>query len=118
MFKVDKSKSIGICAAASFAGDRDRSWSEESSAFSRTGFLIYHAECAVAWISKLQTEISLSATESEHIALSHLIREAISMMTLFDEIEKAVPIEVETPKAHYTVFEDNNLCVELVKHPK
>lgn len=40
------------------------------------------------------------------------------MMTLFDEIEKVVPIEVEMPKAHYTVFEDNNLCVELVKHPK
>ena len=119
LFKIDKSKSIDIYVDASFAGDWDRSWSEEpSSVFSRTGFVIYYAGCPVVWMSKLQTEISLSTTESEYIALSHSMREAIPMMTLLDEMKKIFSIETELPKVHCTIVEDNNSCIELVKCPK
>jgi hypothetical protein len=37
---------------------------------SRTGYVITSASCLVLWSSKLQTEIALSTTEAEYIALS------------------------------------------------
>ena len=39
-------------------------------------------------------------------------------MTLLCELSKVLPIELETPKLHCTIFEDNNSCIELVKCPK
>ena len=39
-----------------------------------TGFVIMYAGCPLTWCSKLQTEISLSTTESEYIALSQAMR--------------------------------------------
>ena len=45
---------------------------------SRTGFVMMYAGCSVTWSSfKLQTEISLSTTEAEYIALSQAMREVI-----------------------------------------
>ena len=37
---------------------------------SRTGFVISYAGCPIYWASKLQTEIALSTTEAEYMALS------------------------------------------------
>ena len=83
IFKVDRTKSIEVYVDAAFAGDWNQSWSQEpSSVFSRTGYFITYAGCPITWLSKLQTEISLSSTESEYIALSHSMREAIPMITL------------------------------------
>ena len=119
LFTIDKSKSIEVFVDASFAGDCNNSWSNApSSVLSRTGYVLLYAGCPIIWLSKLQTEISLSTTESEYIALSHSLREAIPMMTLLEEISNILPIDLETPKLHCTVFEDNNSCIELVKCPK
>ena len=116
LFKIDMKKSIIIFVDASFAGDWNKSWSEDpTSVLSRTGYLITYAGCPITWLSKLQTEISLSTTESEYIALSHSLREAIPLMTLLKELSTVIPIEVTNPKLHCTVFEDNNSCIELVK---
>ena len=52
------------------------------SVFSRTGFVIMYAGCPITWGSKLQTEIALSTTESEYIALSSAIREVIPFLGL------------------------------------
>ena len=119
LLTIDKSKSIEVFVDASFAGDWNKSWSNEpSSVLSRTGYVLLYAGCPIIWLSKLQTEISLSTTESEYIALSHSLREAIPMMTLLEEISNILPIDLETPKLHCTVFEDNNSCIELVRCPK
>ena len=56
--------------------------------------------------------------ESEYIALSHSLREAIPLMTLLKELSTVISIETTNPKLHCTVFEDNNSCIELVKCPK
>ena len=94
LFKIDKTKSINIYVDISFAGDWDKLLSEEPSlAFPITDFVIYYAGCPVVSMSKLQTEISLSTTESEYIALSNSMRDAIPVMTLLDEVKKALPIE-------------------------
>jgi len=56
-----------------------RDWKQESSmdgpstARSTTGFVFSFAQCPVIWGSKLQTEIALSSTEAEYIALSSTI---------------------------------------------
>jgi hypothetical protein len=44
---------------------------------SRTGYVITYSNCPVIWASKLQTQVALSTTESEYIALSTALREVI-----------------------------------------
>ena len=41
-----------------------------------------YAGCPLTWSSKIQTEIALSTTEAEYIALSQSLREVIPMMNL------------------------------------
>ena len=40
------------------------------------------------------------------------------MMTLLKEIKEILPLDIEIPKIHCKVFEDNNSCIELAKCPK
>ena len=53
---------------------------------SHTGFVIMYDGCPLTWCSKLQTEIALSTTESEYIALSQAMRETIPFMNLMVEV--------------------------------
>ena len=117
LFNVDKTKSLEVYVDASFARDWNKTWSHEpSSVLSRTGYI--NAGCPITWLSKLQTEISLSTIESEYIALSHSLREAIPMMTFLEEIKQVLPMDFKKPELHCKVFEDNNYCIELAKCPK
>ena len=57
---------------------------------SLTGYVIMLADCPILWCSKLQTQISLSTTEAEYIAISQSLREAIPIMNLVKEIKLKV----------------------------
>jgi len=59
---------------------------DKSTAKSRTGYLITYAGCPVTWASKMQTEVTLSTTEAELIAISKGLRMAIPIMNLIEEI--------------------------------
>ena len=119
ILKIDESKSVEVNVDASFAGEWNKTWSEDpTSVFSRTGYVVKYANCAIIWMSKLQTEISLSTTESEYIALSQSLREVIPMMALLEELKNILPLNTKRAKLHCTVFEDNNSCIELVKCPR
>ena len=119
LFNVDKTKSLEVYVDASFARDWNKTWSHEpSSVLSRTGYLIFYAGCPITWLSKLQTEISLSTAESEYIALSHSLREAIPMMTFLEEIKQVLLMDLKKTELHCKLFEDNNSCIELAKCPK
>jgi hypothetical protein len=74
---------------ASFAGDWDPSTAEWDSdtARSRTGYIIMYANCPVLWASKLQSDIALSSTESEYLAISTAIRDVIPLMELLKELD-------------------------------
>ena len=85
---------------------------------SRTGYVILYANCQIIWSSKLQTEIALSTTESEYIALSQSLRDVIPLMGLLTELQPAISFSVNVPTVHCTVFEDNKGCIDLVKVPK
>jgi len=58
---------------------------DSSTARSRMGYLITYAGCPMHWASKMQTEIALSSTEAEYIALSQAMREVIPIMLLLNE---------------------------------
>jgi hypothetical protein len=63
--------SLDCYVDADFAGGLTQATSHlPSSVYSRTGFVIMFARCPILWSSKLQSEIALSTTESEYIALS------------------------------------------------
>jgi hypothetical protein len=85
---------------------------------SRTGFVIMYAGCPITWSSKLQTEIALSTTEAEYIALSQAMREVIPFMELMQEIDDVFGIHNPSPTFHCRVFEDNRSCIKVAESPK
>jgi len=85
---------------------------------SRTGYVILYANCPIIWCSKLQTEIALSTTESEYIALSQSLRDVIPLIGLLRELQSVLSIPINPPKVHCTIFEDNKGCIDLVNAPK
>ena len=46
------------------------------------------------------------------------MRDTIPLMVLIKELAKVLPIITEKAKVHYTVFEENDSCIELVKCPR
>jgi len=74
---------------ADFAG----LWHQQHSAMrecvlSCTGYIITYCNCPIHWVSKLQTEIALSTTESEYIALSMATRDLLPLRRLLQEIHQ------------------------------
>lgn len=71
------------------------------------------------WVSKLQTEVALSTTEAEYIALSQSMRDLIPMRRLLQEAGTALSLDFSKPAIlHSTVFEDNNGALSLALSPK
>ena len=104
---------------ADFAGSYTQAESDDpSSVKSRTGYLIKYAGLPVAWKSIMQTEIALSTTEAEYIALSTATRDLISMRLQMLEISKTLGIPCTKLSLKCTLFEDNKASEELAKVPK
>ena len=82
---------------------------------SRTGYIVTYTKCPVIWSSKLQTEIALSTTEAEYIALLQALREVIPLMNMIGELKKDFLVIHDTPALHCKVFEDNKICLALAK---
>jgi hypothetical protein len=117
MFLRPTDHSFEVYADADFCG----LWNIEPphkpvSAKSRTGYVIMYAGCPIIWASQLQTEISLSTTEAEYVALSSALRNTIPLMRLTGEIKEQVNIPmIEIPTVKCRAFEDNSGAVELSK---
>ena len=80
---------------------------------SRTGYVIKYTNFPVLWCSKLQSEIALSTIEAEYIVLSQSMREVIPFMNLLPEVNKIFSLNLDEPKFHCKVFEDNNSCIAI-----
>ena len=100
-------------------------WSSKSAiddpntARSRMGYTICYAGCPMLWASKMQTEIALSSTEAEYIALSQSLREVLPLMALMREVqERGVQANARPCRVHCKVFEDNEGAIEIAKVPK
>jgi hypothetical protein len=106
---------------ASHAGDwkQTGAMDDPDTARSRTGYVITYAGCPLVWASKLQTEIALSSTEAEYIALSTAVREVIPLLELAKEAAAQKILEAATkPVFKCTIFEDNKSTVEMANVPK
>eukprot|EP00957_Ditylum_brightwellii_P071118 5405974-Ditylum_brightwellii.AAC.1 len=81
-----------VIYALNMKPDKSKGLEEPTLVISRTGFIVKYANCPAVWTSKLQTEIALTITVAECIALSHTMR--------------------DDSKADFecTMFEDNNGC--------
>ena len=78
IYRPDITRGLECYVDADFVGGwKDGNPDSPESVFSRTGFVIMHYGCPINFGSKLQTEISLSTTESDYIALSCAMREII-----------------------------------------
>ena len=78
---------------------------------SRTGFVIMYAGCPILWSSKLQSQIALSTTEAEYIALSQAVREVIPLMRLIQELKGLFFVNKKNPEFFCEVFEDNRSTI-------
>jgi hypothetical protein len=87
---------------------------EPTTARSWTGYVILYSGCPVVWCSRLQTEIALSATESEYVALSQGLREVIALFGILKEIKNIHPtINNAIPTLHCKTFDDNVGAIEM-----
>ena len=73
-----------------------------------TGYVITFAGCPILWSSKLQTEITLSTTEAEYVALSQAMREVLPIMDLMKELACVMNSNISKPNFYCQVFEDNS----------
>ena len=84
---------------------------------SRTIFLLEFLGCPLLWVSKLQTEITLSTTEAEYISLSQSMRELLPAKCMLKEVLGHFGSELKDTCSH-SVFEDNNGAIALATAPK
>ncbi|EJK76134.1 hypothetical protein THAOC_02122 [Thalassiosira oceanica] len=120
-FKPDPTKGFENYCDADFSGNWNRDYADidPSTAKSRSGWIIYYAGCPITWASKLQTQVALSTTEAEYIALSQSLRDVIPIMELIKELkERNFPVLSTTPTVHCKTFEDNSGALELGILPK
>jgi len=120
---LDPKKDVALeCFAdADFSGNWNKITAphDPSTAKSRTGYIIQYAACPLLWASKLQTQIALSTTEAEYIALSSALREVIPIIELLREMKsKSIDVFTTSPKIYCKAFEDNSGALELAKMPK
>jgi hypothetical protein len=101
---------------ADFSGNWDKKEAQRDpdTARSRSGYVIVYAGCPIVWASKLQTQIALSTTEAEYIALSTALRDTIPLMNLVQELQgNGFDYSVTKPTIHCKVFEDNSGALEI-----
>ena len=76
---------------------------------SRTIFVVIFANCPLLWVSKLQTEISLSTLHSEYMALSNFVRALLPLKIIIKEVIENLGIYSQTLKfvSSSTIYEEN-----------
>jgi Reverse transcriptase (RNA-dependent DNA polymerase)/GAG-pre-integrase domain len=106
---------------ADFAGNWNADYAEndQSTARSRSGYVVKYSNCPIIWASKLQTEIALSSTESEYISLYQSLREVLPLMRLVEELSEAgFHVHTGTPEVRCKVFEDNVGAMTMAQTPR
>jgi hypothetical protein len=116
--------SLDMYVDADFAGRWHKEYAElRDSVLSRTGYVITFCGCPVTRSSKLQTEIALSTTESEYIALSTATHDILPLRRILQDIAQHSFISIPSFNYNSTlktsslqpskIYEDNNACIVL-----
>ncbi|KAL7530988.1 hypothetical protein ACHAWF_008366 [Thalassiosira exigua] len=120
-FKPDPSRGFEDYVDADFCGNWNHieAPTDPSTAKSRAGWIVFYAGCPIIWASRLETQVALSTTEAEYIALSMSLRDVIPAMELVAEVRsKGFPVLCKEPYVYCKVFEDNSGALELARLPK
>jgi hypothetical protein len=120
-FTPDPSKGFECYCDADFSGNWNYNFAptDPSTAKSRSGWVIFYANCPIIWASKLQSQVALSTTEAEYIAMSMALRDVIPIMALVHEMkEHNFDVICTQPHIYCKVFEDNSGALELARLPK
>ena len=116
-----KGNEFTVWCDADFCGNwnKETAISDPVTAKSRSGYAITYASCPIFWASKMQTEVTLSTTESEYVSLSQSLQDVIPLMRIVDEIREQFDKDITAkPTVRCTVFEDNSGALELANVPK
>ena len=120
-FTPDPTKGFECYCDSDFSGLWNKEFAsvDPSTAKSRSGWIIFYAGCPVSWASKLQSQVALSTTEAEYIAMSQALRDVIPVMNLLQEMrERKFQVICNEPYVYCKVFEDNSGALELARLPK
>jgi len=120
-FKPNPEKGFECYCDADFSGNWNKQFAsvDPSTSKSRSGWVVFYAGCPVCWASKLQSQVALSTTEAEYIAMSQALRDVIPVMNLIQEMkEKGFHVICTLPNVYCKVFEDNSGALELARLPK
>ena len=80
---------------------------------------MFYASCPIIWASKLQSQVALSTTEAEYIAMSMALRDVIPLMELIQEMrERKFAIINTQPYVYCKVFKDNSGALKLARLPR
>jgi len=82
---------------------------------SRSGYIVFIANCPVLWISRLQDTIATSTMEAEYNSLSMGMRDLLPIWHLAIEIGGRLGIDSldTTNICRTTIHEDNQGCLKL-----
>ncbi|KAL7474813.1 hypothetical protein ACHAW6_000767 [Cyclotella cf. meneghiniana] len=120
-FKPDPSKGFQCYCDGDFAGNWNKEFAatDPSTAKSRSGWIMFYASCPIIWASKLQSQVALSTTEAEYIAMSMALCDVFLVMELIKEMrEHKFDIVNMQPCVYCKVFEDNSRGLELARLPR
>jgi hypothetical protein len=113
-YRPDQSHRLDMYIDADFAGTWHREYSHlRGSCLSRSGFVIIYNGCPIHWSSKLQSEIALSTTEAEYIALSTALRDLLPLRRILTELHSSALMNLLTPLPPSIIYEDNTSCINL-----
>ena len=92
---------------------------DETTAKSRTGYLVKLGGLPLIWRSQLQTAIALSTLEAEYQALSDCLRTVIHTKAMLTEVVNGVGVPGDVSASiGCTVFEDNNGALLLANQQR
>lgn len=92
---------------ANFSGDRDKRKST-------IGYVFSSARGVDSWVSKLQTEVTLSTTEAKYMVATHASKEAIWLHRLLDELQ----VKQDNMVLHYDSQSALHLVCNLIYHSR
>ena len=87
---------------------------------SRTEFVVNFANFPLLWVSKLQTDIAISTLHYEYIALSHSVREFLTLKCIIKEVIDNLVIYSDKLKfvSSSTIYEDINRAIVVATSPR
>jgi hypothetical protein len=89
-FKPDPNKDFECYCDADFSGLWNKASEpvDPSTSISQSGWIIFYTRCPVSRASKLQSQVALSTTKAEYIAMLQALRDVIHIMGLLQEMRE------------------------------